>query len=76
MFNIDDNTIDQIIEGCYEAYDIDRSGYLESKEIRNLMNSICEAESITITQDQIKMMFKVYDRNKDGKFEKKELREL
>lgn len=55
---------------AFQIYDDDNSGFLEEDEIRKLVGDLCLAEGLPpIKEKELKQFIKMFDANRDCKFE-------
>lgn len=59
---------------CFQRYDVDRDGYLNKREFRQLLSDIfCDgSQPYKLTEEQEKELFTLLDQDQDGKISKTE----
>ena len=69
----DDFTFLPMVDYYFNTADIDKSGFIEKKEINKFLNQFAKEKSMDPPSDKdIEETLKKFDTNKDGKLSKKE----
>ena len=65
------------VDAVFDAFDKDKSGFLEPPEVHNLINAALQhMGKPQITQEQTMGFIKEVDTSKDGRIEKRELYDI
>lgn len=72
---MDDSQFKKVAEHHFKQHDKDNSGYLETKELKAIINGIFETQGShrTVTDQEIQIVLKQIDKNNDGKISREEL---
>ena len=70
--------IDNAVAAIFEMYDKDKNGWLDESQLKAIMVDVFAkmGSKRAITDQEIKIVLNKMDRNKDGKIEPSELKEL
>ena len=73
----DEPTFNSYMDSCFDKVDVDKSGFIEEKELETLIKKVTELfkfKKIEVTEEQINNALKIMDTDKDGKISREEFR--
>lgn len=70
-----EDNLKQAVNAVFDAYDTDKSGTLETGEVKNLINDALKhmGQPRQVTDNEVKQFVSAVDKNSDGKIAKTEL---
>ena len=73
-----DDDLRNAVNAVFDAYDKDKSGTLESEEVRSLINDALKhmGQNREVTKAEVDQFVSAVDKNSDGKIAKPELFEI
>ncbi len=72
---MDDSQLTKTVETHFKQHDKDNSGYLEYKELKEIINQtfLAQGNHRTVTDQELNIVLKQIDKDKDGKISRNEL---